>query len=131
MRDTDTSELTGDFKQCGRCGRSWPTRAEFLADPGVRLTGYQVNFVDLSGGLLLFDHVCGTTLAVNVRECRDLYGGPIFQTRRTGEDDCPGYCLHNDELRVCPARCECAFVREILQIVRRWPKRPQEAVVSI
>lgn len=37
-------------------------------------------------------------------------------------DDCPGYCLHADELAPCPASCECAFVRDVLQLVREHPK---------
>lgn len=119
------------FKECEVCGKVWPIRQGFLSDPGVRLVGYQVNFKELTGGLLLFNHTCGTTLAVHVGDCRDLYDGPIFSERRTGEDDCPSYCLHGDELRACPAVCECAYVREILQIILQWPKQtPQMAVIG-
>jgi hypothetical protein len=119
------------FKHCDVCGVSWPLRGDLLSDPSIKLVGYQVNFTDLVTGLLLFDHVCGTTLAISVLEFRDLYDGPIFQARRTGEEDCPGYCLHAEELRPCPATCECAFVREIVQIVRQWPKEPIRAQVSL
>ena len=119
-----------DFKHCDVCGKAWPIRGDFLADPEVDLVGYQVNFTDLVTGLLLFDHDCGTTLAISALEFRDLYDGPIFRSRRTGEDDCPGYCLHTDELRPCPARCECAFVRDLLQIVGQWPKEPTSVHVN-
>jgi hypothetical protein len=59
---------------------------------------------------------------VLVEKFADLHDGPVYQTRKTGTRDCPQYCLHKDELAPCPARCECAFVREILQRVRGWPK---------
>lgn len=120
------------FKQCDVCGKMWPFRQEFLDDPTIRLIGYQVSFKELAGGLLLFNHACGTTLALKVRECGDLYDGPIFTERRTGEDDCPTYCLHPEELRACPAVCECAYVRELLQIILQWPKpTPQFATVQL
>jgi hypothetical protein len=47
----------------------------------------------------------------------------MVEERKTGTEECPGYCLHQDELQPCPARCECAYVREIIQIIRNWPKR--------
>ena len=126
---SETAEIHG-FKRCEVCGKSWLVRSDLLSDPGVGLVGYQVNFADLVMGLLLFEHSCGTTLAIGVLEFRDLYSGPIFQSRRTGESDCPTYCLHAEELRPCPATCECAFVREILQIIRQWPKEPVRAQVN-
>ena len=126
MNDSADSHV---FKHCDVCGKYWLVRGDLLSDPGVQLVGYQVNFADLVTGLLLLGHECGTTLAITVLEFRDLYDGPIFQSRRTGEDDCPEYCLHAEELRPCPATCECAFVREILQILRQWPKEPVKAHV--
>ena len=89
--------------------------------------GYQVNFKSLDAGIFLFNHRCKGTLAIPAEQFRDLYKGPIFKERATGSDDCPGHCLHEDQLDPCPVRCECAYVREILQIIRRWPK-PVEAV---
>ena len=35
---------------------------------------------------------------------------------------CPSYCLPEEGLRSCPARCECACVRETLRIITDWPK---------
>ena len=43
----------------------------------------------------------------------------------TGTDDCPGYCLRVDELGRCPARCECAYVREIIHVIRNRHERPE------
>ena len=111
------------FKRCTSCTAVWRTRDEFLADPDVKLVGYQAHFEDLKAGFFLFNHSCRTTVAMDVEDFLDLYDGPIFRQRATGGPDCMGYCLHRDELRLCPAQCECAFVREILQIVRNWKKR--------
>ena len=45
----------------------------------------------------------------------DMYDGPVFDEKLTGKPECPGYCLNKSELRRCPAKCECAFIREILE----------------
>jgi hypothetical protein len=57
-----------------------------------------------------------------VRDLRDLYDGPVFEQRKTGTEQCPEYCLRKEELASCPAKCECAYVREIIQLVAKWPK---------
>ena len=54
---------------------------------------------------------------------KDLYDGPVFKDRLLSTEQCPEYCLHEDQLDPCPAKCECAYVREILQTVQRWPKK--------
>jgi hypothetical protein len=110
------------FKQCNCCGASWQTRAEFLADPGVMLIGYQSHFEELATGLFLFNHACGTTFAVEVGAMRDLYTGPVFRDRVQGSEACLGLCNRRESLDICPLQCECAFVREIMQVIRRWPK---------
>jgi len=110
------------FKQCPVCRVSWTSRDDFLADPEIGLVGYQVNFRDLVAGIFLFNHHCGDTLAIPVSAFRDLHGGQVFTERATGTTECPGHCLRTDDLEPCPARCECAFVREILQVIKNWPK---------
>lgn len=105
------------------CKFVWGSRNAFLCDPGVKLQGYQANFKHLKAGQFLFRHEsCHSALSIPAEEFTDLYDGPIFEERRTGKEDCPGYCLNKIELRPCPARCECAFVREVLQMVKNWPK---------
>lgn len=106
------------FKQCSLCGGKWIDREKFLSDPEIHLVGYQVNFKKLTSGYLLFNHACKTTLAIKAIEFEDLYDGEMYSERKTGTDDCPGYCLHISNLKPCPAECECAFIREILQIVK-------------
>jgi hypothetical protein len=119
------AESTKPFKICTTCGVTWPSRDDFLSDSNVVFIGYQVHFADLAAGHFLFNHNCGTTLAVLVAALEDLYDGLVFETRITGTDQCPGYCLRENELEPCPKKCECAFVREIIQILRNWPQTGQ------
>lgn len=94
-----------------------------MSDPNVEIVGYQVDFEELQLGLFLFNHsVCRTTLSIEAREFSDLHKGPVFSDRKTGTSDCPGHCMHRDDLEACPARCECAYIRETLQLVQTWPK---------
>jgi hypothetical protein len=109
-------------KTCPTCGFVWTDRAAFLADPGLRLIGYQPRFIDLKAGFFLFNHTCGTTFAMQAEAFVDLYQGPIFKTRLTGTDACSGQCLNESHLEPCPAACECAYVRAILDRVAHWPK---------
>lgn len=109
------------FKQCLNCKTLWTDRDSFLTDPGIELIGYQVHFKNLELGALMFNHSCGSTLALKAELFSDLYQGPFFDKPATGSDECPGYCLRQSQLAPCKARCECAYVREILQIVRYWP----------
>lgn len=117
-----TKLQSASFKICSTCGFVWPERAFFLGDPALQVVGYQVHFEELTTGLFLFAHRCGTSLAVQANQFKDLYGGPVFTERLTGTEDCRGFCLYIDELRPCPAKCECAYVREVLQVILNWPK---------
>ena len=110
------------FKKCSVCKKVWVTRDDFLYDTEVSIVGYQVHFDELTEGLFLFNHSCGSTISLMAGAFRDLYDGPMFQARMTGSDDCPGYCISKSELRPCPAKCECAYVREIIQLIKTWPK---------
>lgn len=110
------------FKTCTICEAIWQTRDDFLADPDIFIVGYQVHFNALTEGLFLFNHSCRGTLAIKAGEFEDLYKGPVFQKRLTGTGECREHCLHSEDLDPCPAECECAFVREIVQIVNGWQK---------
>lgn len=105
---------TEPFKRCESCGKVWLTRDEFMADGEIVPIGYQANFVALDRGLFLFNHSCHGTLSLEVHIFADLYDGPMFEERLIGSDSCAGYCLHRNVLRPCPEKCECAYVREIL-----------------
>lgn len=121
MQPADAAARHVHFARCSLCRHTWETRVDFLGDPSLRIIGYQVAFTNLAEGFFLFNHSCGTTLARPVGEFQDLHDGPIVAHRATGSDECPGYCLRRGELRACPAECECASVREIIQIILGWP----------
>jgi hypothetical protein len=116
--------LSDDFKRCS-CGEFWKTRDEFLADPNISMSGYMAHFEDLHLGLFLFQHNrddCKTSLAIQAGEFEGLYEGETFEENLRGTDACPEYCSHKAVLEPCPAKCECAWVREVIQIVKDWPK---------
>jgi hypothetical protein len=111
------------FKTCAS-GVFWKTRDDFLSDRGVTLIGYMVNFKKLELGLFLFNEdKSHSTLSIQAAEFTDLYNGEVFTQRLTGTQSCPGYCLHKDNIDPCPAKCECAFIREVMQIIINWPKK--------
>jgi hypothetical protein len=103
------------FKQCSNCSTIWHSQEEFLHDAAVELVGYQININELSEGLFLFNHACGTTMALTATVFRNLYSGPVFTERLFGSEQCSGLCLRQDDLNPCPEKCECAFVREVIQ----------------
>ncbi|MBL7115109.1 MAG: hypothetical protein ISS35_05030 [Kiritimatiellae bacterium] len=115
-------ENKSTFKRCTMCKHHWSTQEDFLADPDLRLIGYQANFGHLSLGYFLFTHTCGTTIAVTVKSFENLHEGEIFTTRATGNAACPSYCVRQGSLEPCPVPCECAFVRDIIQIIKTWPR---------
>ena len=108
-----------NFKVCPHCGFIWKNRDSCLTDDRVTIIGYQAYFEDLKAGLFLFNHSCNGTFALEAILFTDLYDGPIFQESATGSDDCPEYCLNEENLDPCPAQCECVFVREIIQIIKK------------
>ncbi len=109
------------FKQCPGCFQAWPSRDDFLSDERLELNGYKADFERLEYGLFFFTHrkaTCYSTMAIEVVDFMDLYTGKIYAERRTGEEACPGYCRDKEQLDRCDAQCECAFVREILHIIK-------------
>jgi hypothetical protein len=118
---------TGDksFKKCPCCGYTWATREAFLSDGKLKINGYLADLKHIEEGLFLFTHLsrgCGSTMAVKAGDFKDLYDGPIYTERKTGSEECPGHCLHIYDLERCPAECECAYVREVLQTIEHWPR---------
>jgi hypothetical protein len=111
------------FKKCSCCENPWLGRDEFLRDGNVDLIGYQANFNHLELGYFLFNHLtCQSTLAIPAGWFIDLYDGPVFAERLAGSESCPGYCLYETSLELCTAECECAYVREVMQVIKNWPK---------
>ena len=109
------------YKRCTNCNYRWESRDAFLSDPNIVIIGYQVNFEKLQLGYFLFNHTtCQTTLAIHAADFVDLYHGPIYSERKSGTAECESHCLHRDDLGQCSAKCECSYIREIIQIVRKW-----------
>ncbi len=108
------------FKKCSKCGYEWKSREIFLNDKNIDLVGYQVHFEELALGIFLFNHTCRTTLGINAKEFTDLYDGPVFTENVARGEQCPDYCLDQSNLMSCAVKCECAYVREVLQIIRSW-----------
>ena len=109
------------FKSCPCCGHVWLNREDFLNDGQVAVLGYQANFDHLSIGFILFNHYeCKTTMALQAGDFIDLYDGPIFSENKRGSAGCPAYCLSVNELRPCVQPCECAYVREVIQVITNW-----------
>lgn len=108
------------------CGTHWQTRSDFLSDPDIALRCYIVNFELLEMGLFLFTHLkqeCKSSLTVEAAAFSDLYAGPRYADKLTGTTECPGYCLRKDTLIPCLAKCECAYIRQITDMLAQWPKR--------
>ncbi len=106
------------FKNCTNCGFVWQDRNSFLKD--VEIVGYQPYFKELQAGLFLFNHSCKGTISVKVEHFLDLYDGPIFQKSNLGSDECSGYCVQTNTLDLCSVQCECVFVREIIQKIKKF-----------
>lgn len=111
------------FKECS-CKTKWEDREDFLSDKDVEIIGYQVDFDKLENGFFLFNHMaCKNTLGILTGDLAGLYKGPVYEERRTGREECPGYCLKKDNLKACPAKCACAYLRNVIQIIKEHPKK--------
>lgn len=108
------------FKTCPSCFKTWLSRDAFLSDPNLTLNGYKPDFKNLEYGMFFFTHnadSCHSTMTLMVEDFRDLYSGAIYRESKAQSDNCPRYCLDEKKLYRCDELCECAFVREITQII--------------
>lgn len=110
------------FKECYKCGHQWATREEFLRDPEAKILGYQVFFDDLKKGMLLFNHSCGTTTAVHVRQFLDLLDTPFQSGRHPDGRDCPGQCQTRNIMNPCSPDCRCAFISRLMAVIEAYKK---------
>ncbi len=107
------------FKICPNCGKEWKFRSDFIYDPQIEIIGYQAHFKNLEKGFFLFNHSCHGTMSIPVETFSDMYHGRIYEQRLTGSNQCHGYCLHQSNLKPCPEECECAYVRDVIQILKQ------------
>lgn len=95
---------------------------QFLSDQSIELNGYKADFEKLDWGLFYFTHKienCFSTMALKTKDFLSLYTGERYTEQRAGMEECPGYCLDEKQLNRCDAFCECAFNREIIQIINK------------
>lgn len=115
-------------RTCTMCNTSWPDLASLVTDPDLEVVGYQARFDRPHEGLVLVTHMlehCRTTLAISVADLRPLYFGPVYSERMTGSSDCPGLCLLQNRLEECEAQCDMAWVRRVIQFMRRHELPPE------
>lgn len=109
------------FKICPCCRTTWGTVDEFIDDRTVTLNGYKADLKDLEFGLFFFTHTignCGSTMAFEVNDFLSLFSGEQYIENKALSPECPRYCIDEKQLARCDALCECAFVREVSQIIR-------------
>jgi hypothetical protein len=109
------------FRKCPMCSTEWETRDDFLDDQSLEVNGYGADFEKLDWSLFYFTHKkegCYSTMALEAKDFLDLYSGEKYTEPQTGKDDCPKYCFDEEQLDRCDAFCECAFNREIIQIIK-------------
>ena len=114
-----------NFKTCPKCLARWETRDDFLSDSAIELVGYQADLTTLEFGLLLFNHTapdCSTSLALFAYQFLDLYSGPRAPEIKALLPGCPRYCLDENYLGRCDVVCECAFIREVINVIRNTDK---------
>lgn len=114
--------LSEPFKKCSMCGKIWKTRDEFISDPEVIYLGYSADFESIENGIFLFNHdaeICKTTLATKVDSFFDLYSGERWVTRMYGTSECAGYCLDKKSTAACHVKCECAFIRDVINKINK------------
>jgi hypothetical protein len=113
------------FKQCPCCHKIWETREKFLSDPDIKIIGYKAHFEILDLGMFFFNHLvdnCCSTITIYVKQFKELYTGKYYDIDKRGTNECKGYCNSIENLNRCDAFCECAFAREIIQLIKEYPK---------
>lgn len=108
------------FKICPGCNQIWETRNDYLNDETLVLNGYKADFKALEYGMFFFTHRvegCCSTMVLLVNEFQDLYTGPLYPENKAISEECPRYCMDENELSRCDALCECAFAREIMHLI--------------
>ena len=121
MREAIDETLKGrTFNELDEIEKELEKSDDFLSDETIRVIGYQVFFQDLKLGMFLFNHSCNTTIAIDTDLLLDLYDGPFFFDRKPDGRECPGRCLNVNILSPCSRECRCAFISEIMQVVKNW-----------
>jgi hypothetical protein len=112
--------VTGTFRTCGACRRSWPTADDFLDDPELQVVGLQVAGHMPEVNLLIFQHLCGSSVSVLTSRLRFLMPRMTVDPDLEdlfGTDVCRELCLDLEDWSDCDLPCVNAADRELLQAV--------------
>ena len=99
------------FKVCSFCKHEWPSVEDFERDGRTRPLGLVVDFDDPWETLVLFNHACGSTLALRAEELRARIPCLEAAALLAGEPPCPGRCLRYGDLEPCLNPCRNAPLR--------------------
>jgi hypothetical protein len=108
------------FRVCGCCKREWNTPGEFIRDPELPLLGLQLVPESTSGNLLVFGHVCGTSISVFTARLRPL-ALPLSDVPvppvSISPAECTRHCKDVDEIAACQRACPRAGDRRLIQLI--------------
>ncbi|MEW6535363.1 MAG: hypothetical protein AB1454_07045 [Candidatus Auribacterota bacterium] len=115
--------MTSVFKQCPYCKHCWSDRDEFLSDPTVKITGYQVHYHNILEGLYTFLHTaddCKASLSLPVWLFVDMHDGTLHDFLLAGTSKCEGKCKRVEDIRMCSQKCSCSYARNIIQKILKY-----------
>lgn len=121
------------FKTCPHCGTAWRARDDLLADPEVRVVGYQLHPRDPMKGFYIFQHDapgCDTSFAVHAAPFLDLAPPSAHEELIYRGEQCEGHCLRVENLGRCHAPCRGAVFREVLGFLAARPQAGDEAAAD-
>ena len=101
------------FKTCPTCAAQWEDRKQFLGDPCLKLLGYQSTFTMGQPGLFLFNHSCGSTIALEATTFEDIYDGDIYRHCEAHYSNHADYCCKADTGEKHVKTCVCQFATEM------------------
>lgn len=115
------------FMRSSSCGAVWESYRDFATDPNLSVVGYQPLFDDPCRGWILVTHAvqgCWTTVGVRVGRLRALYDGPEWPDIKLGTEECRELCVVEGKLDECDAECSMAWIRTVMQCLRRHELPP-------
>jgi hypothetical protein len=111
------------FKHCPTCNVLWRQQSQFLSDPEVKFLGFRPAATPESLALIVFNHArCDTRLTFTLETFAELTVFPILCASCAITHKDTDYCLAGASGRPCPALCICAFVHNVSESIRAWPK---------
>ena len=119
VQETHRPDTETLFRTCPKCGFEWRSRDQFINDPNIMIIGYQLNYVEFVAGFFYFNHSCKDTFTIRANVFENLYNSPVFENWGVGSELFPEHCLRYKESESCPIKCECAFVKKIIQKFRK------------